>query len=291
MDGERLGVAFLAALPEQLRDAASTLELGGELVELIARARRDAPGVALDPVAFVAHVAERITFDRQGHAMLDSLHAGALWIAYGCVVTDRAAIAAFEATYGGEIGAALARSFERGLSEDAELRLRDRLFLVGDDEVPRLASYSGRGDLRAWLRAAAVRTAIDLMRARKTVAIDPEALDDAGGALDPLLGALKQRYRDEFRAAFAEAAAQLTDRERTLLRYRFLDDLSIDEIGTLYRVHRATVARWIAATREALFEGTRARLMSRLDLNDSEVDSVLRLIDSQLDASVGTAIR
>jgi len=105
-------------------------------------------------------------------------------------------------------------------------------------------------------------------------------------AIDPLLAALKSRYRDEFRDAFAETAAVLTDRERTLLRYRFLDGLSIDEIGVLYRVHRATVARWLAATRETLFEGTRTRLMSRLAVSDSEVDSVLRLIDSQLDASL-----
>jgi RNA polymerase sigma-70 factor, ECF subfamily len=188
--------------------------------------------------------------------------------------------------YASQITGALGRSFDRGLADDAELKLRERLFLVGEDDAPRLASYSGRGDLGAWLRAAAVRTAIDLMRTRRVVPVDPHALGDAGAAVDPLLAALKQRYRDEFRAAFAEASAQLTDRERTLLRYRFLDGLSIDEIALLYRVHRATIARWIAATRESLFEGTRTRLMARLAVTDSEVDSVLRLIDSQLEASI-----
>ena len=290
MDGERLAVAFFEALPVPLREAANREVLRADLSELIERARREAPEVDLDSIRFAGYLAERVTFDRKGQPALQSLHAGALWIAYGCVISDSSAMVAFEAVYGGEISAALARSFDRGLAEDAELRMRERLFLVEGDDVPRLASYSGRGDLRAWLRAAAVRTAIDLMRARRLIAVDPGALGDAGAARDPLLSALKQRYRDEFRVAFEEAAATLTDRERTLLRYRFLDDLSIDEIGTLYRVHRATAARWIAAIREALFEGTRTRLMARLDLTELEIDSVLHLINSQLDVSVGTVV-
>jgi RNA polymerase sigma-70 factor (ECF subfamily) len=128
------------------------------------------------------------------------------------------------------------------------------------------------------------------MRSRRELPHDPGTLGDAA-AIDPLLASLKQRYRDEFRGAFTDAAAQLTDRERTLLRYRFLDDLSIDEIGVLYRVHRTTVARWIAAIRESLFEATRAKLMQQLQITDSDVDSVLRLIDSQLDISISAVMR
>ncbi len=284
--------AFLGRLAPELRSACATPELGGALAELVARARAEVPAVALDPVAFVGHVAERVAFDREGRAVLGPLHAGALWIAFGCTVGDALAIAAFEAAYGGEIGAALRRAFDRGTADDAELALRERLFLVGDDDVPRLASYSGRGDLRAWLRAAAVRMAIDVMRRRRPIPVEAAVLDAGVADDDPLLAALKQRYRDEFRSAFAAAAATLTDRERTLLRYRFFDDLSIDEIGVLFRVHRATVARWIAAIRERLFEDTRARLMSRLDLGATEdADSILRLIDSQLDVSVEAMLR
>lgn len=282
--------AFLARLALELRDTARVPELAGELAALVARARDEAPGVELDPLAFVGHVAERVTFDRHGRVELESVHAGALWIAFGCTIGDAAAITAFEASYAPVIGSALRRSFDPGLCEDAELRLRERLFLVGEDEAPRLASYSGRGDLRAWLRAAAVRTAIDLMRARRLVPLGAVPIEDAD-AIDPLLAALKQRYRDEFRDAFAEAAGALTDRERTLLRYRYFDDLSIDEIGALYRVNRATAARWLAAIREALFEATRRRLVSRLALADSaEADSILRMIDSELDLSIGSLI-
>lgn len=289
---QQLVDAFVARLAPALRDAAATPELASELAMLVDRALTEAPEVDLDPVAFVGYVAERITLAADGRAVIAPLHAGALWLAFGCVSGDRAAIAAFETTYAREISAALRRSFDPGLRDDAELRLRERLFLVGEDEVPCLGSYSGRGDLRAWLRAAAVRTAIDLMRARRTAPVEAGVLEEAAVADDPLLVALKQRYRDEFRVAFGEAAATLTDRERTLLRYRFFDNLSIDEIGPLYRVHRATVARWIAAIRERLFEDTRTRLMARLDLADrTDVDSILRLIDSHLDLSVEAMIR
>jgi RNA polymerase sigma-70 factor (ECF subfamily) len=285
-----LGVAFLSRLPADLRGTPSD-ELEPELQALVSRARSEVPGVALDPIEFVAYVAERVTFDARGRPVLASLHAGDLWIAFGCVTGARDAIGAFEARYAAEIAGALRRSFEPALAEDAELRLREKLMLVADDGTPRLASYAGRGGLGPWLRAAAVRTAIDLMRARKEVPADPGALGELGGQIDPLLASLKQRYRDEFRIAFEAAAQTLTPRERTLLRYRFFDDLSIDEIGTLYRVHRATVARWIAAIRESLFEVTRTRLMAQLSITDSEVDSVLRLIDSQLDVSIGALVR
>ncbi len=276
---------FLARLPAELRASAGD-DVAVELAEVITRARAEVPEVALDPSAFAGYLAERVTFDSRGRPVLRSLHAGDLWIAFGCVSGHPGALAVFEVRFVREIRSALRRSFEPGLAEDAEAQLLEKLVLVADDASPRLASYAGRGALLGWLRAAAIRCAIDRMRARREVPVDPHAVGELAGAVDPLLASLKQRYRDEFRGAFADAAEQLTDRERTLLRYRFLDDLSIDEIGTLYRVHRATVARWIAAIRESLFEGTRARLVGRLDLSESEVDSVLRLIDSQLDVSI-----
>jgi RNA polymerase sigma-70 factor (ECF subfamily) len=285
VDAEQLALAFAGGLPAPLGEGVDPAALGAELVALIERARAEAPGVEVDPAGFARHVAERATLDRHGRPVLGSLHAGALWIAFGCVAGQRDAIAAFEQTFAPAIGAALARSFDRGLAQDAELALRERLFLVADDGEARLGSYSGRGDLRAWLRAAAVRTAIDLTRTRRTIAVAPDALANAAST-DPLLAGLKDAYRETFRAAFAAAARALTDRERTILRYRFVDDLSIDEIGALFGVHRATVARWLGAIREGLFEATRAGIMAQLELSESEVDSVLRLVDSQLDVSI-----
>src|SRR5262245_42309037 len=142
---------FLTRLPAELRDHVDA-GVAAELNALVARARVEAPDVDLDPLAFAAYVAERVTFDADGRPRLGALHAGDLWIACGCVAQHPAALAAFERRYAPAIRDALARSFEPGLADDAELRLRERLLLVAGDDTPRLASYAGRGALVPWLR-------------------------------------------------------------------------------------------------------------------------------------------
>jgi RNA polymerase sigma-70 factor, ECF subfamily len=136
-----------------------------------------------------------------------------------------------------------------------------------------------------------VRTALNLrgsgrreqpMTASQVAALAP-AVDD------PALKYLKAKFADEFEVALARACAALTDRDRTILRLRFADDLNIDQIGGLYGVHRATVARWIARIRDEIFATTRRELVGRLKLSDSDFDSLLRLARSQLDLSL-TAI-
>ena len=52
------------------------------------------------------------------------------------------------------------------------------------------------------------------------------------------------------------------------------------------RVHRATVARRITRARDALLSGTRRRLMMRLKLDRSELDSVMRMIESNVHVSL-----
>lgn len=71
-----------------------------------------------------------------------------------------------------------------------------------------------------------------------------------------------------------------------MLRYNVLKGLNIAEIGAIYQVHRATVARWIAHARELLLQSTRERLTQRLHAADHELDSILRLIESQMDVSL-----
>src|SRR5262249_41683920 len=74
----------------------------------------------------------------------------------------------------------------------------------------------------------------------------------------------KRVYRREFELAFREAVQSLSDRERILVRQHFLDGVSVNDLGRLYRVHRATAGRWLERARDALLAATRARLMARL---------------------------
>ena len=86
--------------------------------------------------------------------------------------------------------------------------------------------------------------------------------------------------------ASREAIAELDAEDRTLLRQQIVDQLSIDEIGAAFGVHRATAARWLQRARGALVTATRGRLAARLKLTVDQIDSVIRLVQSQLDASV-----
>jgi uncharacterized membrane protein YgcG len=60
-----------------------------------------------------------------------------------------------------------------------------------------------------------------------------------------------------------------------------------DQIAVLHGVHRATVARWIARVRQAILGGTRFGLRRRLEIEDAEVESILRLVDARAQVSVG----
>jgi RNA polymerase sigma-70 factor (ECF subfamily) len=134
----------------------------------------------------------------------------------------------------------------------------------------------------------AVRAALKLLRAEKrhTPAGDEALLHDLAGDDDPELSHMKRVYRPAFREAFQEALESLPAREQNLLRQHVVDRLSIDELGALHQVHRATAARWVDGAREALVKGVRDRFMKRVRVSRAECDSILRLVQSQLDATI-----
>ncbi len=284
---------FINALPADTREAAGrTSNLDTQLTEARARAHATWPSAWITDEDFAAQLAERAVLDDAVEVRIDSLHIASLYLALACAHGVPDAIAAFEAAHGGDIDAALrAMRLDEGLAQDAGNELRARLFFVADGARSKLLGYSGRGELGGWLRTAATRVALDMMRSRREIPVGQGSLDDAVPSADPALEQLKARYRDEFRRAFAAAAAALSARERTLLRYRYLDDLNIDEIAKLYGAHRATAARWLASIRDSLLEGTRNELVGSLGVGSVEVDSILRLIESQLDASMGAFAR
>jgi len=187
--------------------------------------------------------------------------------------------------------AAALRAFDEMLSavQDEEVRqlVRHKLLVSEPGKPPKIADYSGRGGLKTWLRIVATRTALDLKAAKaREVPFERDALEYVIGAgEDPELDYFKERYRKEFRAAFADAFAALEPRDRSLLRYAFGKNLSIDVIGTLYGVHRATAARWVVAAHDELKKTIRKAMMDRLDVKPDEYASILRLIESRIEIS------
>jgi hypothetical protein len=56
-------------------------------------------------------------------------------------------------------------------------------------------------------------------------------------------------------------------------------------------VHRATAARWFNRARAALVSATHRRLAERLKVPVEEIESVIRLVQSKLDASMVRFLR
>jgi RNA polymerase sigma-70 factor (ECF subfamily) len=86
--------------------------------------------------------------------------------------------------------------------------------------------------------------------------------------------------------ALRAAFASLTPRERLLFRMHFIDGLTIDRIGVVFSVHRATIARWLASAREMVVDRTMAQLGDELRLDPAEFESLLRVVRSALDVSL-----
>jgi RNA polymerase sigma-70 factor, ECF subfamily len=244
---------------------------------LFAAGRAAWPGVELDESVFAGYLAERGPVDPQ--------RAADLYLACACARGDQAAIAVFLREMVPHIEAAvLGLGADPTQVDEVRAQLVDAL-LVG--ERPGVATYAGRGQLRSWVRSIAVRTGMRQLGRMRAAAGGDEALATlAADADDPEIEHLKSLYGDAFRAAFAAALAALTARQRNLLRQHYLDELTVDQLGALYRVHRATAARWVAAAREALFDDTRRRMIEALGLAPGDYDSLLRLLHSQLDLSI-----
>ena len=71
-----------------------------------------------------------------------------------------------------------------------------------------------------------------------------------------------------------------------MLRYHHVDGLNIDEIAAIYRVHRVTAFRWLEKAKEQLVKVTHEQLRARLKVTPGELDSVLRMIQSQVHLSL-----
>src|SRR6185312_1867471 len=109
--------------------------------------------------------------------------------------------------------------------------------------------------------------------------------------LDPELALVRSRHAGDFERALQDAFGSLDERERNLLRLHFLDGLGIDGLAPVFGVHRATVARWLAAARERLQDTVLALLRERLAVGERELESLARLVRSDLEISLPSLFR
>jgi RNA polymerase sigma-70 factor, ECF subfamily len=257
--------------------------------ELLRRARAMWPGVELDAQVFASYLESRLPAGLDIGEAARQMRTGDLYLACACSRGDPQAIAAFERRCLSVVDETLHRmaGVEPHLIDDVKQELRWRL-LVGDAGPPRIVEFSGRGELRRWVRVLAVREALAIKRrARRETPAEEQLLERAlRPARGPELDYLKRLYHDEFTGALSEALAGLSPREQTLLRQSFVDGLSIDELGALHGVHRATAARWLARAQSSLSRRAQAVLRRNLQLPTADLRSILRFLRSGLHVSL-----
>ncbi|WNG34925.1 RNA polymerase subunit sigma-70 [Archangium violaceum] len=280
--------SFLSRAPHALVPALRALPgLDEALARLVREAREAWPEVSMDEGAFLAHVAERLPSTGEAREVLESLRAEDFFLAFACVRGEARALEALDAHVLSQVGMWLPRE-QPALVDELRQLLRQRLLVPAEGAPPKLASYSGRGPLGQWVRAVALRLHIDRQRAApREMPIEeaPVALAERLGA-DPELAFIRERHQEDFRVAFRAALGRLEARERNLLRLHHVHGLSMDAVSATYQAPRSTVARWIARARERLLALTREELTVRLGLTPNELDSLLRLVRSQLDVSL-----
>lgn len=168
-------------------------------------------------------------------------------------------------------------------SDELVQTLRERLFVTPAGGVARIGSYSGRGPLGGWIRVISVRLALELKR-KETVQAPENAADRLVDlALGPEDQAAKNEHSEAAQTALRIALTSLTSRQRNLLRLRFAEGWSPQDLGKTYGVHRGTIARWVQEAREHVKVAMARELANILGFSEDEMPSVMRAVESRLE--------
>jgi RNA polymerase sigma-70 factor, ECF subfamily len=242
------------------------------------------PTLRVDGEAFQKHVAGLVSTLAPG----THLHMNDLYLAYACGMGDDAALRIFEQERMVDVPLFLAKyTLDVEQVHEALQRIRERLF-VWDVGPPRILTYSGQGPLGGWLRMVAVRVTLDMLR---QAGHDFEAPELDAVAIDPELALVKSRYAEQFRTAIRNALASLSDRDATLLKLRHAQGLDSAKIAAVYRVSARTVQRWLGDAHEQVNRAVRKELVANRQIEARDLSSVLGLIESQLDITLGALMR
>jgi RNA polymerase sigma-70 factor, ECF subfamily len=163
-----------------------------------------------------------------------------------------------------------------------------RLLVPEEGAARRILEYRGMAPLSSFLRIICTRMAISI--ARKTLQESNLSLsyEVVAPGNDLELDALRARYREPFTVAMREALRALSPRNKTLLKLHFAKGVQVAALATMYNIHRVSMSRWIAEAKEELFTATKEGFKAEVHVTDSEFQSVLRVMRSELDLRLST---
>lgn len=286
--------ALIAALGEDcVVDQDALFGLAEAIDDAMTCGSRAWDGVVVNDLQFATFLGERISKETPLAEGLKRMPVEDLYLACACSVGAEHAAEAFERAIMPAVSTAIARiDSTPAFIDEVSSAARIRLLVGGEDQLPRITNYFGHGPLSAFAQVVALRLALNCKRrVCKEEVVDPEALVDAPlSSGDPELARLRDEVREPFRRAFRAALAERTARERILMRLYFVEDVSSETLARMYRVHRGTIARWIAQARAGVAADIRKRLMRELQLGPATLESLMGQLISQLDVSLTTLI-
>jgi RNA polymerase sigma-70 factor (ECF subfamily) len=255
------------------------------LASFYARGRAAHPRVVVADGVFGRHLA-RCTNGASVEALAD-VRAEDLYLACACAVGARGAATAFERKFGAVIRRAIARVLTRpDERQEAEQRAWHRIFVEDGRGPPRITQYLGQGPLENWLSVASMRIAVSFLRAESTERrLRAKVIADTASA-DPERLSMKGQLRRPFEAAVSEALDRLKPRERMILKLHIVGGMTLEAISKSLGVTRQAVSKTFSRCRERILSEVEDALKERLRIPKDEFSSILRIVASQLDASI-----
>lgn len=213
---------------------------------------------------------------------LHELHHADLYLAHSCAEGNEQAWESFLKEHRGFLES-LARQFSGSDLDWEELldTLLAELYGIGRDGGVRrskFAHYSGRGSLRGWLKAVVFQLSVDLRRSGKRL-VQPE--DDREFERHTAPVEPEERVEEHYNTAISNALSTAISRQdpqmRLLLSYYYYDNLTLKQIGHIFRVHEATVSRWLQRVQQQLRRDVEKILSRDFAMSVAEVEACLRL--------------
>jgi RNA polymerase sigma-70 factor (ECF subfamily) len=219
-------------------------------------------------------------------------HVEDFYLASACAAGDPAALAAFERHHLAQIASLIAR-IDGSAAFAGEVRqlVSERLLVGSGAHRPTISEYRGTGPLGGWVRTIAVRVARDLKRARRTATLDSRRVARAAADDNPELELVRRRDGRQLELAFRSVLSELGPRERNVLRWYFVDGMTVEAIGKLCGLNKSTITRRLAECRRQILSGIRDQLRDRLGIDADEVEGLVGLLRSRLDVSLRTLLR
>jgi RNA polymerase sigma-70 factor (ECF subfamily) len=218
---------------------------------------------------------------------LPRLHHIELYLAHACALGERQALTLFTRRYLTKIPHYLRRfSGVEALLDECRTTLEDKLLLSpGTGGRPRIDQYSGRGPLDAWVAIVAQRTMLAMLRSRGAHIDSTSELCDLWSAAYEVEGDA-HRYLNVIKETLREVLQSLPLRQRSILRLSIVEDVSLTQIARMLHVNQSTVSRTFHASLEKVNRQVRARLKEAHGMGDSEVESIVRQLQSRIDLSL-----